>query len=166
MRLCAPLSARWARWKSCWPDREPDRLDAVYGRLKAAGVEVYSEGGIVQLMDGTRSVVVRDPDVSAFVELFENGAIAAALSGLKGERMRRQTTAAFPQEVRGAASFARRGLRTRSPGIIPPLPVSLLLRLDGCVLTLQFLHDGPGPAELIVNPGIGIPAVASGDFQV
>ena len=46
-------------------------LDALYSRLKAAGVRVWSDGGIVQLMDGTRSVVVRDPDVDAFVELFE-----------------------------------------------------------------------------------------------
>jgi catechol 2,3-dioxygenase-like lactoylglutathione lyase family enzyme len=49
-----------------------DGLDALYGRLKAAGIVTWSEGGIVQKKDGTRAVVVRDPDVAAFVELFEN----------------------------------------------------------------------------------------------
>jgi catechol 2,3-dioxygenase-like lactoylglutathione lyase family enzyme len=47
-------------------------LDALYARLRNAGVETWSEGGIVQLKDSTRSVVVRDPDVGAFIELFEN----------------------------------------------------------------------------------------------
>jgi catechol 2,3-dioxygenase-like lactoylglutathione lyase family enzyme len=51
-----------------------DGLDVLYARLKAAGVEIWSEGGIVQLMDGTRSIVIRDPDVDAFVELFEKPA--------------------------------------------------------------------------------------------
>ncbi|HTY62363.1 MAG TPA: VOC family protein [Acidobacteriota bacterium] len=51
-----------------------DGLDVLYARLIAAGVDIWSEGGIVQLMDGTRSVVVRDPDVNAFVELFEKKA--------------------------------------------------------------------------------------------
>jgi hypothetical protein len=31
----------------------------------------WSQGGIVQRKDGSRAVVVRDPDVGAFVELFE-----------------------------------------------------------------------------------------------
>jgi catechol 2,3-dioxygenase-like lactoylglutathione lyase family enzyme len=48
-----------------------DGLDALYARLKAAGIEIWSEGGIVQRKDGSRAVVVRDPDVGAFVELFE-----------------------------------------------------------------------------------------------
>ena len=48
-----------------------DDLDAVYDRLKAVGIKVWSKGGIVQHKDTTRSVVVRDPDVGAFVELFE-----------------------------------------------------------------------------------------------
>jgi catechol 2,3-dioxygenase-like lactoylglutathione lyase family enzyme len=47
-------------------------LDALYDRLKAAGIEVWSDGGIVQRKDAARAVVVRDPDVGAFVELFEN----------------------------------------------------------------------------------------------
>lgn len=46
-------------------------LDGLYSRLKDAGIETWSEGGIVQLEDNTRAVVVRDPDVGAFVELFE-----------------------------------------------------------------------------------------------
>jgi catechol 2,3-dioxygenase-like lactoylglutathione lyase family enzyme len=46
-------------------------LDALYANLKSAGIPVWSSGGIVQKKDGTRSVVVRDPDVGAFVELFE-----------------------------------------------------------------------------------------------
>jgi len=46
-------------------------LDALYARLKAAGITVWSEDGIVQKKDGTRAVVLRDPDVAAFVELFE-----------------------------------------------------------------------------------------------
>jgi catechol 2,3-dioxygenase-like lactoylglutathione lyase family enzyme len=48
-----------------------DGMDALYARLKAAGIPVWSGGGIVQKKDGTRAVVVRDPDVGAFVELFE-----------------------------------------------------------------------------------------------
>jgi catechol 2,3-dioxygenase-like lactoylglutathione lyase family enzyme len=46
-------------------------LDTLYGRLKDAGIETWSEGGIVQREDKSRAVVVRDPDVGAFVELFE-----------------------------------------------------------------------------------------------
>ncbi len=50
---------------------EVEGLDALYSRLKAAGIAAWSGGGIVQRRDGTRAVVVRDPDVGAFVELFE-----------------------------------------------------------------------------------------------
>ena len=46
-------------------------IDALYARLKAAGITAWSKGGIAQKKDGTRAVVVRDPDVGAFVELFE-----------------------------------------------------------------------------------------------
>lgn len=46
-------------------------LDGLYARLKDAGFEIWSDGGIVQLTDNTRAVVVRDPDVGAFIELFE-----------------------------------------------------------------------------------------------
>lgn len=46
-------------------------LDSIYARLNAAGIKAWSGSGIVQKKDGTRAVVVRDPDVGAFVELFE-----------------------------------------------------------------------------------------------
>lgn len=48
-----------------------ESLDAMVARLKAAGIETWSEGGIVKKKDGSRAIVVRDPDVGAFVELFE-----------------------------------------------------------------------------------------------
>jgi len=50
---------------------EVDDLDAAYSRLTAAGVSTWSEGGVVKLQDGTRAVVVRNPDVGFFTELFE-----------------------------------------------------------------------------------------------
>jgi catechol 2,3-dioxygenase-like lactoylglutathione lyase family enzyme len=46
-------------------------IDSLYSRLKEAGIKIWSEGGIVRRKDGARAVVVRDPDVGAFVELFE-----------------------------------------------------------------------------------------------
>ena len=46
-------------------------LDGLYARLKPAGVKIWSEGGMVKRKDGTRALLVRDPDVGAFVELFE-----------------------------------------------------------------------------------------------
>jgi catechol 2,3-dioxygenase-like lactoylglutathione lyase family enzyme len=49
-------------------------LDSLYARIKSAGVETWSEGGIVKMKDGARAVVVRDPDVGNFVELFERPA--------------------------------------------------------------------------------------------
>jgi catechol 2,3-dioxygenase-like lactoylglutathione lyase family enzyme len=45
-------------------------LDAVYGRAKAAGAITVSEGGIVRVKDG-RAVMLQDPDVGGFVELWE-----------------------------------------------------------------------------------------------
>lgn len=45
-------------------------LDAVYARAKAAGAITVSEGGIVKVQDG-RAVMLRDPDVGGFVELWE-----------------------------------------------------------------------------------------------
>jgi catechol 2,3-dioxygenase-like lactoylglutathione lyase family enzyme len=50
---------------------EVEDLDAIYARLTAAGVTTWSDGGIVTLSDGTRAVIVRNPDVGGFVELFE-----------------------------------------------------------------------------------------------
>jgi catechol 2,3-dioxygenase-like lactoylglutathione lyase family enzyme len=43
---------------------------AVYAKVKAAGATTVSEGGIVKVPDG-RAVVVKDPDVGGFVELWE-----------------------------------------------------------------------------------------------
>jgi len=45
-------------------------LDAFVARLKAAGIQIVSDG-IVTMTGGYRVVLVRDPDVGAFVELFE-----------------------------------------------------------------------------------------------
>jgi catechol 2,3-dioxygenase-like lactoylglutathione lyase family enzyme len=46
-------------------------LDALYSRLKSAGANVWPAEGALRKGDGTRAIVVRDPDVGAFVELFE-----------------------------------------------------------------------------------------------
>jgi catechol 2,3-dioxygenase-like lactoylglutathione lyase family enzyme len=46
-------------------------IDALYSRLKEAGIRIWSEGGVVRCKDGMRALIVRDPDVGAFVELFE-----------------------------------------------------------------------------------------------
>jgi catechol 2,3-dioxygenase-like lactoylglutathione lyase family enzyme len=48
-----------------------DGIDALCARLNAAGIPAWSGSGVVDKEDGTRAVVVRDPDVGAFVELFE-----------------------------------------------------------------------------------------------
>ena len=45
-------------------------IDAVYARVKAAGAKTVSVGGVVKVADG-RAVLVRDPDVGGFVELWE-----------------------------------------------------------------------------------------------
>jgi uncharacterized glyoxalase superfamily protein PhnB len=45
-------------------------IDAVYARAKAAGAATVSDGGIVKV-NGGRAVMLRDPDVGGFVELFE-----------------------------------------------------------------------------------------------
>jgi hypothetical protein len=45
-------------------------LDALYQQLQAAGIKTVLEGGIVKLQDG-RAVVVQDPDVGGFIELFQ-----------------------------------------------------------------------------------------------
>ena len=46
-------------------------LDAFLARAKAAGGKTISSSGIVTMRTGTRLVMVRDPDVGGFVELFE-----------------------------------------------------------------------------------------------
>ena len=45
-------------------------IDAVYAKAKAAGAITVSDGGIVKVKDG-RAVMLRDPDVGGFVELWE-----------------------------------------------------------------------------------------------
>jgi catechol 2,3-dioxygenase-like lactoylglutathione lyase family enzyme len=45
-------------------------IDAVYAQAKAAGAKTVSDGGIVKVKDG-RAVMLQDPDVGGFVELWE-----------------------------------------------------------------------------------------------
>lgn len=46
-------------------------LDAFLKRAEAAGARPVSRSGIVTMRSGTRVVMVRDPDVGMFIELFE-----------------------------------------------------------------------------------------------
>jgi catechol 2,3-dioxygenase-like lactoylglutathione lyase family enzyme len=46
-------------------------LDAFLKRAEAAGAQPVSKSGIVTMRSGTRVVMIRDPDVGMFVELFE-----------------------------------------------------------------------------------------------
>jgi catechol 2,3-dioxygenase-like lactoylglutathione lyase family enzyme len=46
-------------------------LDALLARAQAANARVVSTRGIVTLKDGSRAVLIRDPDVGGFIELFE-----------------------------------------------------------------------------------------------
>lgn len=50
---------------------EVEGLGALLARAKAAGAKVVSRGGIVRMEDGSRAVLIRDPDVGAFLELVE-----------------------------------------------------------------------------------------------
>jgi hypothetical protein len=50
---------------------EVQGLDAFLARVKAAGGRVVSTG-LVTMRSGTREVMVRDPDVGGFVELYEH----------------------------------------------------------------------------------------------
>ena len=45
-------------------------IEAVYAKAKADGAATVSTGGIVKVKDG-RAVMLRDPDVGGFVELWE-----------------------------------------------------------------------------------------------
>jgi len=47
-------------------------LDAFLARARAAGARTISDKGIVTMRSGTREVMVRDPDVGGFLELFEH----------------------------------------------------------------------------------------------
>jgi catechol 2,3-dioxygenase-like lactoylglutathione lyase family enzyme len=46
-------------------------IDAVYAAAKAAGGKTVTEGGIVKVKDG-RAVIMQDPDVGGFVELWQS----------------------------------------------------------------------------------------------
>jgi catechol 2,3-dioxygenase-like lactoylglutathione lyase family enzyme len=46
-------------------------LDALLARAKVAGARIVSTRGIVTRRDGSRAVLIRDPDVGGFIELFE-----------------------------------------------------------------------------------------------
>jgi hypothetical protein len=50
---------------------EVQGLDAFLKRVESAGGKPISNSGIVTMRSGTREVMVRDPDVGGFVELFE-----------------------------------------------------------------------------------------------
>jgi catechol 2,3-dioxygenase-like lactoylglutathione lyase family enzyme len=50
---------------------EVQSLDALLSRAKAAGAVVVSRPGPVTTKDGTRAVMIRDPDVGGFVQLVE-----------------------------------------------------------------------------------------------
>ncbi len=45
-------------------------IDAVYAKTKEAGAKTVSDGGIVKVKDG-RAVMLQDPDVGGFVELWQ-----------------------------------------------------------------------------------------------
>lgn len=51
---------------------EVDGLDAFLARTKALGAKPVSDSGIVAMRSGTRVVIIRDPDVGGFVELYEH----------------------------------------------------------------------------------------------
>jgi catechol 2,3-dioxygenase-like lactoylglutathione lyase family enzyme len=50
---------------------EVEGLESLLRRAKAGGARLVSASGIVTARDGTREVMLRDPDVGGFVELFE-----------------------------------------------------------------------------------------------
>jgi catechol 2,3-dioxygenase-like lactoylglutathione lyase family enzyme len=51
---------------------EVNDLDGFLARAKAAGAKPVSDGGIATMRSGTRLIIVRDPDVGGFVELYEH----------------------------------------------------------------------------------------------
>ncbi len=53
-----------------WLGLEVTDIDALVVRLKGAGMQIVSDG-IVEMKGGYRVALVRDPDVHAFVELYE-----------------------------------------------------------------------------------------------
>jgi hypothetical protein len=70
---------------------EVDGLAALLKRAEAGGAKLVSDPGIVTLGNGTREVIIRDPDVGGFVELFEKpkrlgGAAIVLLRTMPGAR--------------------------------------------------------------------------------
>ena len=53
-----------------WIGLEVTDIDDLLVRLKGAGIKVVSDG-IVEMKGGYRVALIRDPDVHAFVELYE-----------------------------------------------------------------------------------------------
>jgi len=51
---------------------EVEGLDAFVARARAAGARMVSDYGIVTMRSGTREIMLRDPDVGGFVELYEH----------------------------------------------------------------------------------------------
>jgi catechol 2,3-dioxygenase-like lactoylglutathione lyase family enzyme len=51
---------------------EVHRLDAFLARAQAAGATMVSDGVVTMRGGGTREVMIRDPDVGGFVELYEH----------------------------------------------------------------------------------------------
>jgi catechol 2,3-dioxygenase-like lactoylglutathione lyase family enzyme len=51
---------------------EVEGLDAFVARAKTAGARTVSDEGIVTMRSGTREIMLRDPDVGGFVELYEH----------------------------------------------------------------------------------------------
>ena len=60
---------------------EVQGLDAFLKKVKAAGGRTVSSSGIVTMRSGTREIMVRDPDVGGFVELFEHPAQTSVPKG-------------------------------------------------------------------------------------
>jgi hypothetical protein len=50
---------------------EVQGINALLARLKGDGAHVISDSAVVRLKDDSRAVLLRDPDVGGFLELFE-----------------------------------------------------------------------------------------------
>ena len=50
---------------------EVSHIETLLAKARDAGAHVVSQGGVVKLNDKSRAVLIRDPDVGGFIELFE-----------------------------------------------------------------------------------------------
>jgi len=66
-----PLAAKITDIGVGYVGYEVEGLDAFLARARSAGAKMVSDG-IVTMKSGTREVMIRDPDVGGFVELFEH----------------------------------------------------------------------------------------------